>query len=571
MLFHMSPKIAQFSKRLPIFAHRFFSTSTTSAHGRHFYEYPILDLPIDPLSFPYSKYNSETTPLLRTFQKNLEKILQSSSGLELNKKRKKLGIRERVTKLLDPGSPFLEFSQFAGYKLYENEEVPSAGLITGVGLIQSKLVMIIANDPAVKAGSYFPITCAKHVRAQEIAFENRLPCVYLADSGGAYLPMQDCVFPGRDHAGRFFFYIAKMSAAGIPQIAIALGLNTGGGAYIPSIADENIIVKGNGAIFLGSPALVRAATGEIVTNEDLGGADVHCRLSGVGDHFANNEIEAFQICRNILDNKKSKEFHLPALDIEDPLFSPEELNYIMSPNLKQFVDVNYIIARIVDGSKFLEYKKNYGHTLVTGFAKLYGQDVGIIANNGVLFSESAMKGANFIEICSERNIPLIFMQNIMGFMVGRQYETEGIAKHGAKLVTAVATTSVPKLTLIFGGSFGAGNFGMCGRAYDPRFLFMWPWSKISVMGGEQAASVLTQIKKEGLMNTKSQLTPEQEAAYRSKIEEKYEKEGSCYYSSARLWDDGIILPSNTRKVLGLSLLISLNNEIEKTKFGIFKM
>lgn len=490
--------------------------------------------------------------------------------------RKKFLPRERIEKILDEGSPFIELSSLAAFALYE-DDVPSAGIITGVGRVHGIECLFVANDATVKGGTYFPMTVKKHLRAQEIALENNLPCIYLVDSGGAFLPKQDEVFPDRDHFGRIFYNQAQMSSKGIPQIAVVLGSCTAGGAYVPAMSDETIIVKNNGTIFLGGPPLVEAATGEIVTAEDLGGADVHTRVSGVSDHFAEDEEEAFILTRNIIENLNFKSpGSLQGLKnckaVKAPLYDSSELYGIIPKETRKPFDVREIIARLVDGSEFHEFKERYGATLVTGFAKIHGQQIGIVANNGILFSESAQKGAHFVELCGQRKIPLLFLQNITGFMVGRQYENEGIAKHGAKMVTAVSTVQVPKFTVIIGGSFGAGNYGMCGRAYSPRFLWMWPNARISVMGGEQAAKVLSTVKQQTLKAAgKTLMTTAEVAIFEKPILDKYEAEGSPYYSTARLWDDGIIDPAQTRDLLGLAISTSLNAEIGKPSFGIFRM
>jgi len=485
--------------------------------------------------------------------------------------RGKLLPRDRLAKLLDPGSPFLEVGQFAAYGMYSGD-ISSAGMIAGVGRVEGREVMVVVNDATVKGGTYYPLTVKKHLRAQEIAMQNNLPCVYLVDSGGANLPNQDEVFPDRDHFGRIFFNQANMSAAGIPQIACVMGSCTAGGAYVPAMSDESIMVRKQATIFLGGPPLVKAATGEEVSAEDLGGADVHTRESGVADHYAMNDEHALAITRRIVRNlNRKKTIGLDLRKPIPPLHAPDELYGTLPTDLRQPYDVREVIARIVDGSEFDEFKQNYGTTLVTGFAHLYGMPVGIIANNGVLFSESAQKGAHFIELCCQRRIPLIFLQNITGFMVGRKYEAGGIAKDGAKLVTAVATAQVPKLTMIIGGSFGAGNYGMCGRAYSPRFLWMWPNARISVMGGEQAAMVLAQVKREGIERKGGTWSSEEEAEFKKPTLEKYEREGHPLYSSARLWDDGIIDPAKSRDVLGLSLSAALNADVPDTKFGVFRM
>lgn len=489
-----------------------------------------------------------------------------------HRSRDKYLARERIEKILDDGSEFLELSALAADEVYK-ENVPSAGLITGIGRVHGKECLFVANDATVKGGTYFPLTVKKHLRAQEIALKNKLPCVYLVDSGGAYLPMQGEVFPDKDHFGKIFFNQAQMSSLGIPQIAVVLGSCTAGGAYVPAMSDETVIVKGNGTIFLGGPPLVKAATGEVVSAEDLGGADVHTRTSGVADHLAENEEDALSITRDIIENLNlSEEQEKNQPEYEEPFFNKEEIYGLLPKDSRQPLDIKEVISRIVDGSRFQEFKKNYGETLVCGFAKIHGFRVGIVANNGILFSESSLKGAHFIELCSQRKIPLIFLQNITGFMVGQKYESEGIAKHGAKLVTAVSTTNVPKYTVVIGGSFGAGNYGMCGRAFDPRFLWMWPNSKISVMGGPQAAGVLSTVKQDGLKLKGKPLMSESEIEeFQKPIIEKYNKEGSAYYSTSRIWDDGIILPCETRKTLGMALALSHNEKYEETKFGIFRM
>jgi len=485
--------------------------------------------------------------------------------------RGKLLPRERVRKLLDPGSPFLEFSQLAAWEMYDGT-IASGGVITGIGRVSGRECVIICNDATVKGGTYFPITVKKHLRAQEIAEQNNLPCIYLVDSGGANLPNQQDVFPDRDHFGRIFFNQANMSAKGIPQIAVVMGSCTAGGAYVPAMSDESIIVRNQGTIFLAGPPLVKAATGEIVSAEDLGGADVHSRTSGVTDHYAENDYHALEIARDIVANlNRPKSMPLDIRKSVEPLYDPKELYGLIPQDTRQPFDVREVIARLVDGSEFDEFKKLYGTTLVTGFAHIHGYPVGIVANNGILFSESAQKGAHFVELCCQRNIPLIFLQNITGFMVGQKYESGGIAKDGAKLVTAVATAKVPKFTLIFGGSFGAGNYGMCGRAYSPRMLWMWPNSRISVMGGAQAASVLATVKRDGMEARGETWSAEEEAAFRTPVEEQYEKEGHPYFSSARVWDDGILDPADSRRVLGLAISASLNAPIEPTRFGLFRM
>ncbi len=482
--------------------------------------------------------------------------------------------RERIDALLDPGAPFLEFSMLAANGLY-NDEAPGAGLVTGIGTIQGQECVLVANDATVKGGTYFPLTVKKHLRAQEIAQQNRLPCLYLVDSGGAYLPLQAEVFPDRDHFGRIFYNQAQMSAQGIPQLAAVLGSCTAGGAYVPAMSDQTVIVKGAGTIFLAGPPLVRAATGEIVTAEDLGGADVHTRLSGVADYFAEDEESALQTLREMVAGLNRRKPSLPDGAAypapEAPLYDPSEIYGILPRDLRQPFDVREIIARLVDGSRFHEFKPRFGATLVCGFARWMGYPVGILANNGVLFSESAQKGAHFIEICCQRKIPLIFLQNITGFMVGQKYEQEGIAKHGAKLVMAVANAEVPKFTVMIGGSFGAGNYGMCGRAFGPRQLWIWPNSRISVMGGEQAASVLLTVKLDQLAAREQTLTPEEQAEFKRPTLETYEREGSPYHSTARLWDDGILDPLDTRMAIALGLSAAQNAPVTETKFGVFRM
>ena len=490
--------------------------------------------------------------------------------------RGKLLPRDRVDSLLDPGSPFLEFSPLAGCGVYQDPDgtdaAPGAGLITGIGRVSGQLCVVVCNDATVKGGTYFPLTVKKHLRAQEIAEQNNLPCIYLVDSGGANLPNQDEVFPDREHFGRIFFNQAQMSAKGITQIAVVMGSCTAGGAYVPAMSDESIIVKEQGTIFLGGPPLVKAATGEEVSAEDLGGADVHTRLSGVADHFALNDGHALGIARRLvarLNRPPGRPADQPSF--ESPRYDPSELYGVVPVESRHPYDVREVIARIVDGSAFDEFKARYGATLVTGFASIYGYTVGIIANNGILFSESAQKGAHFIELCCQRKIPLVFLQNITGFMVGRRYENEGIAKHGAKLVTAVATAAVPKFTIIIGGSFGAGNYGMCGRAFSPRMLWMWPNARISVMGGEQAASVLATVRRDSLKLKGKEWSAAEEEAFKNPIRAQYEREGHPYYATARLWDDGVIDPADTRRVLGLGLAASLHAPIPETRFGVFRM
>lgn len=486
-------------------------------------------------------------------------------------KRGKLLPRERIRVLLDTGSPFLEFSQFAAYDMYDNS-VPAAGIITGIGRVSGQECLIIANDATVKGGTYFPMTVKKHLRAQEIARKNNLPCIYLVDSGGAYLPSQDEVFPDKEHFGRIFYNQATLSAAGIPQIAVVMGSCTAGGAYVPAMSDESIIVRQQGTIFLGGPPLVKAATGEVVTAEELGGADVHSRTSGVTDHYATSDAHALGLARRVVANlNRTKQPELAMRPSREPIYSKEELYGIVPNDLRTPFDIREVIARVVDGSEFDEFKRLYGTTLICGFAHIHGYPVGIIANNGILFSESALKGAHFVELCAQRGIPLVFLQNITGFMVGKKYEEGGIAKDGAKMVTAVACARVPKFTVVVGGSFGAGNYAMCGRAYGARFLWMWPNARISVMGGEQAANVLGQIKRDALESRGESWSEEDESAFKTPIQKQYEHQGHPYYASARLWDDGIIDPLDTRRVLGLGLSAALNAPVEKTTFGIFRM
>ena len=487
---------------------------------------------------------------------------------EKHTSRGKLLPRDRIKHLCDPGSRFLELSQLAAWGMYDNA-VPAAGIITGIGRVAGRECVIVANDATVKGGTYYPLTVKKHLRAQEIAGMNHLPCIYLVDSGGAFLPKQDEVFPDRDHFGRIFYNQANMSAAGIPQLAVVMGSCTAGGAYVPAMSDESIIVKNQGTIFLGGPPLVKAATGEVVSAEDLGGADVHARQSGVSDHYALNDHHALELARQSVGHfNLPKHWSLQTREVVAPRYGMEEIDGVVPPDTRKPFEVREIIARIVDGSEFAEFKALYGATLVCGFAHIYGYPVGIIANNGILFSESAQKGAHFIELCSQRKIPLVFLQNITGFMVGQKYEAGGIAKDGAKMVTAVATSAAPKFTVIIGGSFGAGNYGMCGRAYSPRFLWTWPNARISVMGGEQAANVLAQVKLDNLKGDWPE--PEQEE-FKATIREQYETQGHPYYASARLWDDGIIAPRDTRRVLGLGISAALNAPLEDTRFGVFRM
>ena len=534
---------------------------------------PALGTAIDPRGEAFAANAAAMTTLVADLRATAARIRQGGgeAARARHLSRGKLLPRDRVRALIDPLSPFLEVGQLAAHGMY-GDEVPSAGIITGIGRISGRECMIVANDATVKGGTYFPITVKKHLRAQEIAQQNRLPCVYLVDSGGANLPNQDEVFPDRDHFGRIFYNQARMSADGIAQIAVVMGSCTAGGAYVPAMSDESIIVRNQGTIFLGGPPLVRAATGEVVTAEELGGADLHSRVSGVTDHYAENDAHALGIARAIVGNlntvkQPSVALHQPA----EPLLDPDGLYGIVPADRRQPYDVREVIGRIVDTSEFDEFKRLYGATLVTGFAHVWGCPVGIVANNGILFSESAQKGAHFIELCAQRGIPLVFLQNITGFMVGRKYEAGGIAKDGAKMVTAVATAAVPKFTIIIGGSFGAGNYGMCGRAYSPRLLFMWPNARIGVMGGEQAASVLAQVRRDNIEARGQSWSAEAEEAFRAPIRAQYETQGHPYYASARLWDDGVIDPADTRRVLGLALSASLNAPAEPTKFGLFRM
>lgn len=503
-----------------------------------------------------------------------------TSAVQKHKARNKMTARERIDTLIDFGSPFLELSTLAGMYSwsdddFESDEMnwPSAGIVTGIGEVAGRKCMIVANDATVKGGTYHALTVKKHLRAQEIAMENKLPCIYIVDSGGAYLPRQSEVFPDKDHFGRIFYNQANMSAQGIPQIALVAGSCTAGGAYVPAMSDETVMVAGNGTVFLGGPPLVKAATGEVVTAEELGGAEVHCTTSGVSDYYVEDEIEGIATVRNIIATLNPDEKSKDERDYDEPLFSSEELGSIIPTDPKQPFDVRMIIARILDGSRFQEYKAKYGTTIVTGFGELYGKKVGVIANNGILFSESSLKASNFVQLCCQRGTPIIFLQNITGFMVGKRSENNGLAKHGQAMVRAVATANVPKLTMIIGGSYGAGNYGMCGRAYSPRFLFMWPNAKISVMGGEQASSVLSTIQRDNLERMGETWTEEQEQEFKKPILEKYSHESSAYFSSARLWDDGIVNPADSRRVLGMSLEVAMRSGCEpnETQFGVFRM
>jgi 3-methylcrotonyl-CoA carboxylase beta subunit/propionyl-CoA carboxylase len=528
---------------------------------------------IDTASSEFRRNHDRMTALVTEMRERTAQVALGGGEKYLQRHREqgKLPVRERIGKLLDPASPFLELSPLAAWDMYDGD-APSAGVVTGIGRVAGREVLIVANDATVKGGTYYPLTVKKHVRAQEVAMQNRLPCVYLVDSGGAFLPLQAEVFPDRDHFGRIFFNQARMSAERIPQIAVVMGSCTAGGAYVPAMSDETIIVRGTGTIFLGGPPLVKAATGEEVTAEELGGADVHTRLSGVADYFAEDDEHALQLARTIVGTLNTVK-RLPA-DVappEDPAYDPAEIYGIVNTDSRHPYEVREVIARIVDGSRFDEFKERYATTVVTGFARLHGFLVGIIANNGVLFSESALKVTHFIELCNLRGIPLVFLQNITGFMVGRQYERGGIAKDGAKMVHAVANSVVPKFTVVIGGSFGAGNYGMCGRAYEPRLLWMWPNARISVMGGEQAAGVLTTVKRDQLARDGKTLAADEEAAIRDPILEKYDREGSPYYSTARLWDDGILDPAATRQALALGLSAAFNAPIPEAKFGVFRM
>ena len=539
---------------------------------------PILESKLLTRSSDFLANVAAMKTLVDDLKSKLEQIALGG-GQEARQKhtaRGKLLPRDRVQMLLDPATPFLEIAPMAAFNLYKdhngNDEAPGAGIITGIGRISGRECMIVCNDATVKGGTYYPLTVKKHLRAQEIAQQNHLPCIYLVDSGGANLPRQDEVFPDREHFGRIFYNQATLSAAGIPQIAVVMGSCTAGGAYVPAMSDESIIVKNQGTIFLAGPPLVKAATGEMVNAEELGGADVHTRLSGVADHLAQNDLHALRIAREIVaDFNYQKDLQLALKMPQSPKFDAEELLGVIPSDAKKPFDVREVITRIVDASVFDEWKARYGTTLVTGFAHIHGMPIGIVANNGILFAESAQKGAHFIELCCQRKIPLVFLQNITGFMVGRKYENEGIAKHGAKMVTAVACAAVPKFTVIIGGSFGAGNYGMCGRAFSPRFLWMWPNARISVMGGEQAASVLATVKRDGIELKGGSWSTAEENAFKTPIRERYEAEGHPYYATARLWDDGVIDPRDTRTVLALGLSAALNAPIPETRFGVFRM
>ena len=534
---------------------------------------PVIETRLDTRGSAFAKNRDALAALVADLKDRVAEIEQGGGAVarERHTGRGKLLPRERVRTLLDAGSPFLELSQFAAYGMYD-DTIAAAGIITGLGRVAGRECVVICNDATVKGGTYYPMTVKKHLRAQDLARENNLPCIYLVDSGGANLPNQTDVFPDRDHFGRIFYNQATMSAEGIPQISVVMGSCTAGGAYVPAMSDESIIVREQGTIFLAGPPLVKAATGEIVSAEELGGADVHTRISGVADHYAQNDHHALAIARQIVGRlNRVKSLTMDVVKPREPLFSPDELYGVINADIKKPYDVREVIARMVDGSDFEEFKARYGATLITGFARLWGYPVGIVANNGVLFSESALKGTHFIELCSQRNIPLVFLQNITGFMVGQKYEAGGIAKDGAKLVTAVACAKVPKFTVIIGGSYGAGNYGMCGRAFNPRFLWMWPNARISVMGGEQAATVLATIRRDAIEAKGAAWSADDEATFKAPIRERYEREGHPYYASARLWDDGVIDPADTRKVLGLAISAALNKPVEATRFGVFRM
>ncbi|HUK58947.1 MAG TPA: carboxyl transferase domain-containing protein [Stellaceae bacterium] len=533
----------------------------------------VLASSLDPHSASYKANDEAMRSLVADLATKLEHVRAGGgeAARERHLARGKLLPRERIRLLLDPGAPFLELSPLAAYGMY-GEDIPAAGIVTGIGPVMGKECVVVANDATVKGGTYYPLTVKKHLRAQEIARDNHLPCIYLVDSGGANLPNQDDVFPDREHFGRIFYNQATLSAAGIPQMAVVMGSCTAGGAYVPAMSDECVIVRNEGTIFLGGPPLVKAATGEVVSAEELGGAEVHARVSGVADHYAMDDAHALGIARRIVANlNRVKPGSIDVVAPEEPLYDPAGIYGAVSSDPRKPYDVREVIARLVDGSRLDEFKPLYGETLVTGFARLWGYPIGIVANNGILFSESALKGAHFIELCARRSIPLVFLQNITGFMVGRKYEAGGIAKDGAKMVTAVACANVPKFTVIVGGSFGAGNYGMCGRAFAPRFLWMWPNARISVMGGEQAATVLATVHRDGLERRGEQWSAAAEEAFKAPIRAQYETQGHPYYASARLWDDGVIDPADTRRVLALAISASLNAPIAKTEFGIFRM
>jgi 3-methylcrotonyl-CoA carboxylase beta subunit len=533
----------------------------------------VLETHLDPAAEDFRRSSERIEQLVAELRERIA-VARKGGGekyLERHRQQGKMTVRERLDALLDPDTPFLELSALAASGMYDGE-APGAGMVTGIGRIRGRDCVIVANDATVKGGTYFPITVKKHLRAQEVAAENNLPCIYLVDSGGAFLPLQADVFPDREHFGRIFYNQARLSAEGIPQLSAVMGSCTAGGAYVPAMSDEAVIVKGTGTIFLGGPPLVKAATGEEVTAEELGGADVHTRISGVADYFAEDDQHAIATLRNIVETLPLDRRDPPnRIAPEEPLYDPKELYGVMPLDMRRPFDVREIIARIVDGSRFQEFKERYATTLVTGFARIFGYEVGILANNGVLFSESALKATHFIELCNQRGVPLVFLQNITGFIVGKQYERGGIAKDGAKMVHAVANSVVPKFTVIIGGSFGAGNYGMCGRAYGPRFLWMWPNARISVMGGEQAAGVLVTVKKDQLARAGKELQPEEERAIAQPVLDKYEHEGSPYYSTARLWDDGVIDPAETRNYLGLGIAIATNAPVRPPKYGVFRM
>jgi 3-methylcrotonyl-CoA carboxylase beta subunit len=534
---------------------------------------PLLKSLIDPRSEDFQENARHLKQQVADLDAQLERVALGGGEKARAKHsaRDKLLPRERVSALLDPGSPFLELSALAADGMYDGQS-PCAGIITGIGRVHGREIVIVANDATVKGGTYFPMTVKKHLRAQEVALENHLPCVYLVDSGGAFLPLQDEVFPDKEHFGRIFYNQARLSALNIPQIAVVMGSCTAGGAYVPAMCDESIIVKDQGTIFLGGPPLVKAATGEVVDAESLGGAEVHTSISGVADHLAENDGHALSIARDILAHlNRKKQLAVAVQAPNEPQYPQEDLYGIIPKDSRRSFDIREIIARLVDGSEFQEFKARYGKTLVTGFAHIHGYPVGIIANNGILFAESALKGAHFIELCNQRDIPLVFLQNITGFMVGKKYENAGIAKDGAKMVTAVACSHVPKFTVVIGGSFGAGNYAMCGRAYGGRFMWLWPNARISVMGGEQAASVLATVKRDGIEAAGKTWSAEEEEQFKAPIREQYERQGHPYYSSARLWDDGIIDPIDTRRVLGMALSAALNAPIEQGRFGVFRM
>jgi len=533
---------------------------------------PHIQSRLDSRSPQFAANREQMQALVADLKAKVARIAEGGGEVAMQRHtaRGKLPVRERIQLLLDPGSPFLEIGQLAAHEVY-GEDVPAAGVVAGIGRINGQECMVVGNDATVKGGSYYPLTVKKHLRAQTIAQQCNLPCVYLVDSGGANLPRQDEVFPDREHFGRIFFNQANMSAAGIAQIAVVMGSCTAGGAYVPAMADESIIVRNQATIFLAGPPLVKMATGEEIGAEELGGGELHTGQSGVADHLAENDEHALQLARNAVANLNRHKPQSTAAEVKEPAYPASELYGLIPTDTRQPYDVREVIARLVDGSQFDEFKARFGTTLVCGFAKLYGMPVGIVANNGILFSESAQKGTHFIELCAQRKIPLLFLQNISGFMVGPKYEAEGIARHGAKMVMAVACAKVPKLTLVIGGSFGAGNYGMCGRAYDPNFLFMWPNARISVMGGEQAAGVLAQVKREQLAKKGEPWSDADENAFKQPIRELYEQQGHPYYSSARLWDDGIIDPADSRRVLGLALSACLNKPIEDTRFGVFRM